>query len=86
MVAGRVMVTVMVLDFACRQYSLASLVVGHVIRTFLQSAGHLNNFELEPQGLLSQGQEPGILDICKGLIKDCQQGLVVGHHEQIWLV
>ena len=75
MVAGRVMVTVMVLDFACRQYSLASLVVGHVIRTFLQSAGHLNNFELEPQGLLSQGQEPGILDVCEVFSKTPNRGL-----------
>ena len=56
---------------------------GHVI---FQSAGPLNNFELEPQGLLSQGQEPGILDVFEGFLKDSQQGLVVGLHEQIWAV
>ena len=58
---------------------------GHVIQTIVQSAGHLNNFELEPQGPLSQGQDPGILDVCEQLIKDSQKGIVVGCHEQIWL-
>ena len=57
---------------------------GHAILDLIQSAGHLNNFELEPLGVLSQGQEPGILDFCEGLLKNYQQGLVVGRYEQIW--